>query len=157
MPALNLIGVISDTHGLIRPEALAALQGSDLILHGGDIGKPEVLDALAEIAPTVAIRGNVDKGAWAEPIPWTRTLDLNGKQVHLLHNISDLQKSAESGSDFDAVIFGHSHKARNEEHNGMLYFNPGSAGPRRFKLPVTVGRLHLINGTLKGEILELAI
>ncbi|MAL98103.1 MAG: YfcE family phosphodiesterase [Alteromonadaceae bacterium] len=149
------VGVISDTHGLMRPEALAALDGSDLILHGGDIGKPAVLDALREVAPVEAIRGNVDTGDWAQVVPWRRNLELAGMSVHLLHNIAELEpRDVES---LDAVVFGHSHKPRNETLGGVLYFNPGSAGPRRFKLPVTVGKLYLRRGHLAGEIVALPV
>lgn len=155
MTARSTIGVISDTHGLMRPEALAALADSDLILHAGDIGKPEILDALAAIAPVVAIRGNVDRSNWAEPIPWSKALDLDGKRICLLHDIADLVLSPDPK--FDAIVFGHSHKPRIEEKDGILYFNPGSAGPRRFKLPVTLGRLYLSGGRFTGEIVELAI
>lgn len=154
-PGNRLIGIISDTHGLVRPEALEALAGCDLILHGGDIGKPDVLDALEAIAPVIAIRGNVDREAWADPIPLTRTLDLAGNRIHLLHNIADLPKNA--AKDFDVIVFGHSHKARCEQVGATLYFNPGSAGPRRFKLPVTLGRLRLIEGELVPEIIDLPV
>lgn len=149
------IGVIADTHGLMRPEALAALAGCERILHAGDIGKPSVLEALEEIGPVIAIRGNVDRDAWAERIPETLVLELSGHQVRLLHNIADLD--LRSSAKPDVVIFGHSHKAVNECRDGILYFNPGSAGPRRFKLPVTLGLLHLTDGRLVGEIVPLSV
>lgn len=152
---VNLVGVISDTHGLLRPEAYAALQGCDLILHAGDIGKISVLDTLGKIAPVVAVRGNVDSGSWADVMPWNQVLDIAGHRVLLLHNIADLAADAEPSQNYDAIVYGHSHQARNDEEDGVLYFNPGSAGPRRFKLPVTVGRLRLNRGKLESEIIDL--
>ena len=147
------LGVISDTHGLLRPEAVAALAGSQLILHGGDIGKPAVLDELAKLAPVVAVRGNVDHDDWAQRIPLTRDLVINGQRLHLLHNIGELDADAARGS--QVLVFGHSHKPRNERVDGILHFNPGSAGPRRFRLPVCVGRLWLEADHLQGEIITL--
>ncbi|MGZ8242948.1 metallophosphoesterase family protein [Methylomagnum sp.] len=153
-----IIGVISETHGLLRPEALAALRGSDLILHAGDVGKPEVLDGLREIAPVVAVRGNVDAGAgaWADALPARETVEVAGLALHLLHNLDELAPCpAQAG--FAAVIFGHSHQPTLERRGGVLYFNPGSAGPRRFKLPIAVGRLLIVDGELRGEIIHLAV
>lgn len=147
------IGVISDTHGLLRPEAVEVLRGSDLILHAGDVGKPEVLAALAEIAPLVAVRGNVDHGAWADALPLRETVEVEGRRLHLLHNIAELDD--EPHGRFDAVVFGHSHKPRNESRDDVLWFNPGSAGPRRFTLPIAAGRLHVSRAGITGEILEL--
>lgn len=150
------IGVISDTHGLVRQEALSALEGSELILHGGDVGKAAVLEALAAIAPVVAVRGNVDCDAWAEKLPWFETLvPAAGLRIHLLHNIADLEPAEKSRS--DVVVFGHSHKPRNEVEDGVLFFNPGSAGPRRFRLPVTVGRLWVDGDQVQGEIISLNV
>lgn len=150
------IGVISDTHGLLRPEALSVLQGSDLILHGGDVGKAEVLETLAAIAPVIAVRGNVDRDAWAEKLPRFETLEpASGLRIHLLHNIADLEPVAKSRC--DVIVFGHSHKPRNEVEEGVLFFNPGSAGPRRFRLPVTVGRLWVDGDQVRGEIIPLPV
>lgn len=150
------IGVISDTHGLLRPEAVAALRGSDLILHAGDVGKPQVLDRLRGIAPVVAVRGNVDAGAWADALPVRETVEVAGLSLHLLHNVGELALCpAQAG--FAAVVFGHSHQPTVERRGGVLYFNPGSAGPRRFKLPVAVGRLLVEGGGLRGEIIHLAV
>jgi len=151
-----IVGVISDTHGLLRPEALAALQGSDYIIHAGDIGDPQILDQLAAIAPLTAVRGNVDHDAWAQKIPATNVLEIGEVSIYVLHNLQELDLKPEAGK-FSAVIYGHSHVPKQELKNGVLYFNPGSAGPRRFKLPVSMGRLHLTNGKLKSEIVTLKV
>jgi putative phosphoesterase len=151
-----IIGVISDTHGLLRPEALAALKGSDYIIHAGDIGDPQILDHLATIAPVTAIRGNVDHGEWAQKIPATNVLEIGEISIYVLHNLQELDLKPEAAK-FAAVIYGHSHVPKQEWKNGVLYFNPGSAGPRRFKLPVSIGRLHLTNGKLKSEIVKLEV
>jgi len=151
-----IVGVISDTHGLLRPEALAALQGSDYIIHAGDIGDPQILDQLAAIAPLTAVRGNVDHDAWAQKIPATNVLEIGAVSIYVLHNLQELDLKPEAGK-FSAVIYGHSHVPKQELKNGVLYFNPGSAGPRRFKLPVSMGRLHLTNGKLKSEIVTLKV
>lgn len=135
------IGIISDTHSLVRPEAIAALQGSELILHAGDIGKPEVLDELREIAPVMAVRGNIDKSPWADDLPMTEAIEINGRFVYLIHNIAELD--LDPAGHFDVVIFGHSHKPCHEIRDGVLYFNPASAGPRRFSLPVSVGEMKI--------------
>jgi hypothetical protein len=148
------IGIISDTHGLLRPEALAALRGSDYIIHAGDIGNPDILEKLAEIAPVTAIRGNVDREPWARKIPETNVLEVGGVSIYVLHNLHELDLKPEAAG-FAAVIYGHSHVAKRETKNGVLYFNPGSAGPKRFRLPVTIGRLILKNGTALAEIVEL--
>ena len=151
----SFVGVISDTHSLIRPKALAVLSGADLIIHAGDIGSPEVIDALQGIAPLVIIKGNVDKGPWADSIPETSAVEILGKHAYVLHSLKDLD--LEPAGQFDVVIFGHSHKPHNELKAGVLYFNPGSAGPRRFKLPVAVGKLTMDEGVLCGEIIELDV
>lgn len=148
------IGVISDTHGLLRPQALAALRGSHYIIHAGDVGDPTILDRLAEIAPVRAVRGNVDRGSWARGIPETNVLEVGGISIYVLHDLHELDLSPEAG--FAAVISGHSHIPKQETKNGVLYFNPGSAGPQRFRLPVSVGRLIVEDGKVRGEILELA-
>jgi putative phosphoesterase len=149
-----IIGVISDTHGLLRPEALDALQGSDYIIHAGDVGDPQILDQLAAIAPVTAVRGNVDHGVWAQKIPATNILEIGEILIYVLHRIQDLDLKPEAAK-FAAVIYGHSHVPKQEWKNGVLYFNPGSAGPRRFKLPVSLGRLLLANGKLESEIVML--
>jgi putative phosphoesterase len=151
-----LIGVISDTHGLLRPEAVAALKGSDYIIHAGDIGDPVILDRLAEIAPVTAVRGNVDKAAWAANIPTTNVLEVVGVSIYVLHDLAQLDLKPEA-SGFAAVISGHSHVPKQKTKNGVLYFNPGSAGPRRFKLPVSVGQLIVENDRVRGEIVELRV
>ena len=148
------IGVISDTHGLLRPEAVAALQGAERIIHAGDVGDPAILEELARIAPVTAVRGNVDRGAWAQKLPETNVLEAAGVSIYVLHNLAELDlKLAAAG--FAAVIYGHSHVPKQEMKNGVLYFNPGSAGPRRFKLPVSVGQLTVAGGTVKADIVEL--
>lgn len=149
--ATLIIGVISDTHGLLRPEALAALRGSDSIIHAGDIGDPDILKQLAEIAPVTAIRGNVDRDRWAREIPSTSVLEVGAVSIYVLHNLNGLNLKPEAAG-FDVVVYGHSHVSAQEMKNGVLYFNPGSAGPRRFRLPVTVGRLKVKNGKVSGEM-----
>lgn len=150
-----LVGLISDTHGLLRPEAVAALRGSDLIIHAGDLGKPEVLDCLREVAPTVAVRGNVDTQAWAAILPITEPVQAGAHLIWVLHDIARLDLDPTVG--FAAVVYGHSHKPSIETRDGVLYINPGSAGPRRFRLPVTVGRLHVTVAGLKPEIVGLDV
>lgn len=151
-----IIGVISDTHGLLRPEALDALRGSDHIIHAGDIGDPGILKRLAEIARVTAVRGNVDRGPWAKKVPLTEVFEARETSVYVLHILQELDLKPEAAG-FDVVISGHSHVPKQEEKNGVLYFNPGSAGPRRFKLPVTVGKLFLNNGKVRGEIIEITV
>jgi putative phosphoesterase len=151
-----IIGVISDTHGLLRPEALAALRGSDHIIHAGDIGDPKILHELAEIAPVTAVRGNVDRGAWAKKIPATDVLEADGASIYVLHILQELDLKPEAAG-FAVVVSGHSHVSKQEMRNGVLYFNPGSAGPRRFRLPVSVGRLVVKDGKVSGKIVELGI
>lgn len=150
------VGVISDTHGLLRPEAVAALQGSDLILHAGDIGKPEILTDLNAIAPVVAVRGNNDRGKWAEAIPERETITIEAVGIHLLHIGQELNLTLKP-INFQVVISGHSHKPRIAEHEGMLFVNPGSAGPRRFKLPISVARLQIHGRAVRAEIIELTV
>jgi putative phosphoesterase len=149
-----IIGVISDTHGLLRPEVLAALRGSDYIIHAGDIGDPAILKKLGEIAPVTAIRGNVDREGWAKKIPATNVLEVKGAAIYILHNLAELDLKPEAAG-FGVVVYGHSHVAKQETKNGVLYFNPGSAGPRRFRLPVTIGRLKVQGGGVSGEIVEI--
>ena len=149
-----LIGVISDTHGLLRPEAFAALQGSDRIIHAGDIGDPVILDRLAEIAPVTAVRGNVDREAWAKSIAETELLEVDGVSIYILHILESLDLQPKAAG-IQAVIYGHSHVPKQELKDGVLYFNPGSAGPRRFQLPVTVGKLIVDAGKIRSEIIQL--
>ena len=149
-----IIGVISDTHGLLRPDALAALRGSDYVIHAGDIGDPDILKKLAQIAPVTAIRGNVDREAWARKIPSTNVLEVGGISVYVLHNLQELDLNPDAAG-YAVVAYGHSHVPKQESKNGVLYFNPGSAGPRRFRLPVTVGRLTVQGDRVSGEIVEI--
>jgi putative phosphoesterase len=149
-----IIGVISDTHGLQRPGALAALQGSDYIIHAGDIGDPQILDKLAAIAPLTAVLGNIDHGAWANKIPTTNVLEVGEISIYVLHNLQELDLKPEAAK-FAAVVYGHSHVPKQEWKNGVLYFNPGSAGPRRFRLPLSVGRLRIQDGRIDAKILLL--
>lgn len=148
-----LIGVISDTHGLLRPRAVAALDGSDYIIHAGDVGEPAILDRLNQIAPVTAVRGNVDRGAWAHRLAATNVLEVGGVSIYVLHILDELDLKPEAAG-FAAVIYGHSHYPRQEMRNGVLYFNPGSAGPKRFHLPVTVGKLFLRERRLRAEIVN---
>ena len=136
------VGVISDTHGLMRPEALAALRGSDLIVHAGDVGAPEVLDALRGLAPVTAVRGNNDRGEWAKTLAESEAIEVAGSWLYVLHDVHALDLDPAAGG-FAAVIAGHSHRPLVEERKGVLFVNPGSAGPRRFTLPVAVGRLRV--------------
>jgi len=152
--ASTMIGVISDTHGLLRPEAVEALRGVEMILHGGDIGKPEILSELEKIAPVFAVRGNNDRDDWASEIPETQTIDINGASLFMIHDIKTMDGNAD---DHDLIIFGHSHKPLVENRDGVLFLNPGSAGPRRFRLPVTVARLSISNSAPKAEIVELMV
>src|SRR5271157_6621588 len=147
-----ILGVISDTHGLLRPAAVEALRGSDQILHAGDIGTPEILEALAQIAPVTAVRGNVDTAPWARALPATEVVEAGGLSIYILHDLGRLDLKPEAAG-FRVVIYGHSHKPKVEEKNAILYFNPGSAGPRRFHLPVTVGRLIVEAGKVRAELM----
>jgi len=140
------IGVISDTHGLPRPEALEALRGSDYLIHAGDVGDPDV-------APVTAVRGNIDRGDWARSLPKTDVLEAGGVSIYIVHILADLDIKPEAAG-FAAVVYGHSHVPKQESRNGVLYFNPGSAGPRCFKLP-SVGRLLVQDGKIRGEIIPL--
>jgi putative phosphoesterase len=150
-----ILGILSDTHGLLRSQALDLLRGSDHILHAGDIGAPEILAQLAKVAPVTAVRGNIDKGAWAQELPLREVFEADGVSLYLLHKITDLDLKPEAAG-FAAVIYGHSHIPKIETRNGVLYLNPGSAGPRRFKLPVTLGKLVVENGSVRAEIVQLA-
>jgi putative phosphoesterase len=156
MPHKIIVGLISDTHGLLRPEALDLLRGSDFIVHAGDIGDPGIVTELARLAPVVAVRGNVDKAAWAQSIPSTDVLEVGGAAfLYVLHNIEDLDLDP-AAAGFHAVVFGHSHQPGVRWKDGVLYVNPGSAGPRRFSLPISVGRLLVDAGTVSAELIEIA-
>ena len=148
------IGVISDTHGLLRPEAFAALQGSDYIIHAGDIGDPDILEKLTTIAPVTAVRGNVDRAAWTKSIPVTNVLEVGNLSFYVLHILDELDLKPEAAG-FAAVVYGHSHMPKQDSKNGVLYFNPGSAGPKRFNLPVSVGQLTIEAGKIGSRILRL--
>jgi putative phosphoesterase len=150
------IGLVSDTHGLVRPQALAALQGSEVIVHAGDIGKPEVLDSFSSVAPVIAIKGNNDRDPWAKKIPDVLNLEINGIKIHVIHNVNELEADpADEG--IRVIVSGHSHKPGLVERDKILFINPGSAGPRRFKLPVAVGKLWINRGKVHAEIIELKI
>ncbi len=154
--ASYIVGVISDTHGLLRPEACEALEGVDHILHAGDIGSEEVLDKLRGLAPVSAVRGNNDRDAWAMRIPETSLLNLGDKRVYLLHSIADLAIDP-AAEGISAVVSGHSHRPSITQQAGVLYLNPGSAGPRRFSLPVTIAKLVIGSGNLTAEIVPLNV
>jgi putative phosphoesterase len=139
---MTLVGLISDTHGLLRREAAAALAGVDRILHAGDVGKPEILDELGAIAPVTAVRGNVDTAAWAENLPDDKVTFIDGFNIYMLHNLSEMTMDPKAAK-MDVVVSGHSHKPLIETQDGVLYVNPGSAGPRRFTLPISIGFLRL--------------
>jgi uncharacterized protein len=148
---MQLVGVISDTHGLVRPEALAALRGVDRIVHAGDIGGPDVLAALEAIAPVTAVRGNNDTDAWARALPETATLEVEGRRLFVIHDVKQLKVAPAA----DVVIAGHSHQPRNEERDGVLWLNPGSAGPRRFRLPIALARIRVGLRTLEASVITL--
>jgi uncharacterized protein len=151
-----IVGVISDTHGLMRPQAVAALRNSDLIIHAGDVGNPEVITQLAGIAPIHVVRGNVDKGDWAARLPLTELVEVGERQLLVLHEISQLDLDpAHAG--FAAVVFGHSHQPLIETRQGVLFINPGSAGPRRFNLPVSIARIAMSGARMRPEIVELQV
>jgi uncharacterized protein len=153
---MTVLGVISDTHGQLRPEAMDALRGVARILHAGDIGAPEILQELEKIAPVTAVRGNVDGEAWARHIPLNQVIEVEGASIYMLHNLGELDLKPETAG-FGVVVYGHSHVPKMETKNGVLYFNPGSAGPRRFKLPVTVGKLVIDGGTMRGQTVRLDV
>ena len=148
------IGIISDTHGLLRPEAERALQGVGLIIHAGDVGDPEILTTLKRIAPVFAVRGNVDTELWAQQLPLSTVVEGEGASFYVLHNLRDLDLKPE-GAKFDFVVSGHTHQPEQFERGGVFYLNPGSAGPRRFHLPVTLAVLNLAKRPWKAELVEL--
>ena len=150
------VGLISDTHGLIRQEALARLAGCDHIIHAGDIVKPEILDELRRIAPVTAVRGNNDKGPWSKSLPEFEVVELGGVHVYVRHDQSELDIDP-AAAGFRVCVFGHSHQPMVETRDGILFVNPGSAGPRRFKLPIAVGELLIEGGRVDARIIELAV
>jgi uncharacterized protein len=154
MGAAAKIGLISDTHGLLRPEALTALAGSHLIIHAGDVGKPEILKRLREVARVVAVRGNIDQGAWSSRLPMTAVAELPPARIYVLHDIQQLDLDP-AAMGYNVIVSGHSHKPACTQKNGVLFLNPGSAGPRRFRLPVTVARLDLASSPWRVEFLDL--
>jgi putative phosphoesterase len=151
-----VIGLISDTHGLIRPQALDALQSVDLIIHAGDIGKPEVIAALKTIAPVLAIKGNNDREAWAHRFSETKLVTSGNTKIFVIHNVKELDRDP-AARGYQVILSGHSHKPSVATHDGVLFVNPGSAGPRRFKLPIAVGKLFIENNRVNAEIIELAV
>jgi uncharacterized protein len=155
-PRVHTLGVISDTHGLLRPEAVAALAGVERIVHAGDIGSPEVLAALGRIAPVAAVRGNNDREAWAAGIPETEVVEVGDVSLYVLHDLHELDLDPRAAG-FAAVIAGHSHQPRMEERAGVLYLNPGSAGPRRFKLPISLARLTVTGACVQARLVTLEI
>jgi uncharacterized protein len=157
MPARAfVVGVISDTHGLLRPEAVDVLRGSDLIIHAGDVGKPEVIERLGEVAPLHAVCGNIDQGSWAAALPLTELVEVGDHHFFVLHDIAQLDVDPVAAG-FAAVVFGHSHRPSIETRNGVLFLNPGSAGPRRFKLPITVARVKTSGRHIRADIVDLGL
>jgi putative phosphoesterase len=152
----KVIGLISDTHGLLRPEAIEALAGADLILHAGDIGTSEVLEQLRSLGPVVAVRGNNDRADWARAIPETEVTQVGSVCIYMLHDLNEIDLSP-LASGFQVVVSGHSHQPLIEKREGVLFVNPGSAGPRRFRLPVTVARLIIDGASARGEVVQLAL
>jgi hypothetical protein len=151
---MKRVGLISDTHGLLRPEALAFLRGSDFIVHAGDIGDAGVLDELRRLAPLTAVRGNNDKGPWAKSIAETEVLQVAEVSIYVLHDLAELDLDPVAAG-VQVVVSGHSHQPRIEERDGVMYVNPGSSGPRRFKLPIAVAELHVAGSSVKAKIVEL--
>jgi len=149
-----IVGVISDTHGLLRPEATEALKGSDLIVHAGDVGGAQILEQLRAIAPTFAVRGNVDTGEWAKALPMTDVVEVGQLQLYVLHDVAALDLDPKAAG-FAAVIYGHSHRPDAELRHGVLFLNPGSAGPRRFTLPIAIAKLRVVGDRLSHEMIEL--
>jgi uncharacterized protein len=154
--AQRRVGLISDTHGLLRPEAVAFLRGSDFIVHGGDIGHAGVLEELSALAPVTAVRGNNDKAAWAGAVPETEVLQVGAVRIYVVHDLGDVELDPEAAG-FRVVVSGHSHRPSVTERAGVLYVNPGSAGPRRFKLPITVGELMIVEKSVTARVVELPL
>jgi uncharacterized protein len=149
-----IIGLISDTHGLMRQEALLALKGSEVIIHAGDVGDPSVLEALDGVAPVIAVKGNIDKGDWASKLPDTAMVEAQSAVIYVLHDLQQLDLDPAIAG-FGIVVSGHSHKPGRMDRSGVIYLNPGSAGPRRFKLPVTIARLNLADSPSEVEFIEI--
>jgi putative phosphoesterase len=154
-PSPTLIGLISDTHGLLRPSALRAMQGAELIIHAGDVGDTGILEALRKIAPVVVVRGNVDTEQWAEALPITAMAKAGAIQIYVLHDVKQLNLNPKTAG-FSIVVSGHSHQPGQTERGGVIYINPGSAGPRRFQLPITVARLDLNQRPWKAEFIDVS-
>jgi putative phosphoesterase len=152
----KVVGVVSDTHGLVRPEAINALERVDLILHAGDIGNPEVLETLRSLAPVVAVRGNNDKGEWAESLPDWEVVEIGTVSIYMLHDVKEMDISP-TAAEFQVIISGHSHIPKVEERRGVLYVNPGSAGPKRFKLPVSLAQLSIEGTRVVASLIELSV
>lgn len=150
------MGVISDTHGLLRPEVISVFEGVSLIIHAGDVGRPAVLEALRNIAPVVAVRGNTDKDAWAFRLPLTEVVAVTGVSLYVLHDLSRLDLNP-AVSGFSAVINGHTHEPAIKKKDNVLFINPGSAGPKRFTLPISVALLHIKNDSLKADLVTLNV
>ena len=150
----SILGIISDTHGLLRPEATAALRGSNFVIHAGDVGNPQILDQLKSIAPVFAVRGNVDTEPWASTLPLTEVVELGNTSIYVLHNLEHLDLDP-ALSGFQIVISGHTHQPKSQLRDGVLYINPGSAGPRRFSLPISLARLDLSKTPWQVEFLQL--
>ena len=148
------VGLISDTHGLMRPEALALLRGSDHIVHGGDIGASAILDALRALAPLTAVRGNNDKGTWAETLAETERLELGGVRLYVIHDLATIDLDPRAAG-IDVVVSGHSHKPVVARRDGVLYVNPGSAGRRRFRLPIALAEMTIEDGVASARIIEI--
>ncbi len=142
-----IIGVISDTHGKLTEQALNALKGSNVVFHAGDIGSPEIIQTLEKISTVYPVRGNTDRGIWAQTLSMTQMVELGGRTFYVLHDIGDLNIDLKAAG-VDVVIYGHSHMPKEEKHDGVLYFNPGSAGPKRFRLPVCLGKIKILDGEL---------
>jgi putative phosphoesterase len=151
---MAVVGIISDTHGLLRPQAVAALHDSDLIIHAGDVGDPTILERLRAIAPTFAVRGNIDTSAWADALSLAEVVEVGRLQIYVLHNLAELDLNPKAAG-FAAVISGHTHRPHVEIRDDVLYLNPGSAGPRRFTLPIAVARLEVSGSRLSHQIIEL--
>ena len=153
---MTRIGIISDTHDLLRPEAIKALKGSEIIIHAGDIGSPEIIDRLKTLAPVYAVRGNMDGSPWTDTLPATDIIEISGKLLYVLHNIAEMDLNP-AAAGFAAVIAGHSHRPHIANKNGVLFINPGSAGPRRFSLPVTVANLKIVGDSISCNLIELHV
>jgi putative phosphoesterase len=153
-PRKFTVGLISDTHGLLRPEAVDALRGSDFIVHSGDIGDPKILEGLSCLAPVTAVRGNVDKGSWAASLPETAVLKVGGAFIYVIHNVAELDLDP-AAAGFHAVVSGHSHRPGCRQKGSVLFVNPGSAGPRRFTLPIALGRLIVVGAEVTADLIEL--